>query len=127
MGSWRMREGENSERGRGSGGGPGARVAGEDRGFESGVAFRGARSALSSREPGERKRTCISVREKRVVPSRTLGASTFTKPPVAHSRQKSVKEPRITSNAGLRPFPCLFYFPRYHRNLAVPWDETATD
>lgn len=50
-----------------SGGGPGARVAGEGRGFESGAAFRGARSALSSREPGERERTCVSGRGKRVV------------------------------------------------------------
>lgn len=39
-----------------SGGGPGARVAGEGRGFESGAALREARSALSSREPGERER-----------------------------------------------------------------------
>ena len=39
--------------------------AGEDRGFESGVAFRGARSALSSREPGERETTCVPARRKK--------------------------------------------------------------
>lgn len=53
-------------RGRSSGSSE-ARVAGEGRGFESGVAFRGARSALSSREPGERERTCVPARRKRVV------------------------------------------------------------
>lgn len=58
------REREKGQRARGrSSGSSEARVAGEGRGFESGVAFRGARSALSSREPGERERTCVPARE----------------------------------------------------------------
>lgn len=50
-GGWRWRSAD----------GGGARVAGEGRGSESGAAFGEARSALSSREPGERERTvCVS-------------------------------------------------------------------
>lgn len=79
---------EKGQRARGrSSGSSEARVTGEGRGFESGVAFRGARSALSSREPGERERTCVPARRKRVVFSNPRQTSTLVAP-VAHSRQK---------------------------------------
>lgn len=134
VGRWRVREEEIEReipRGRGqrmggekSGGGPGARVAGEGRGFESGAAFREARSALSSREPGERERTCVSGREKRVVlvcvlflGVLTLACPSFPpKKAGGTKRRKSRKSPIDTlypspspsSFSSPPPHPCLF-------------------
>lgn len=113
---------ERTEDGRGrSGGGPGARVAGEGRGFESGAAFREARSALSSREPGERERTCVLNREKRVVLVCPL-------PRCFHSRVPFVpaKKVRSTKRRKLRkspidilyPFPFSLSLPLLRRTLA---------
>lgn len=85
-------------RGRSSGSSE-ARVAGEGRGFESGVAFRGARSALSSREPGERERTCVPARKKRVVFSHPL-ADSYPRGPHRSFPPKEETRDKIATNDG---------------------------
>lgn len=103
-------------RGRSSGSSE-ARVAGEGRGFESGVAFRGARSALSSREPGERERTCVPARRKRVIFSHPrLLPSWYSRhlfPPKEKIATKSRKTPAVSI-----PFTC--FFPSASPILAPP-------
>lgn len=100
-----------------SGGGPGARVAGEGRGFESGAAFREARSALSSREPGERERTCVSSREKRVILACPLPRCSHSRIPLVPAknardkRRKSWKSPIDTLYPSPSPSSSLFAAP----------------